>query len=189
MLASRRASVDALNRIARARLQVEGELGVEEVVAGGRAFAVGDAVIAGRNDYRIGLLNGSRGTVTAVDTKRTRITVETTEGRAVDVPTRYLDAGHLTYGYATTVHKAQGATVDTALLLVDDQSYREAAYTGLSRGRIANRVYVVTDDTHAIEAHGIQHQAPDQLATLRDAVRRSAAQELAISAPGTTLGR
>ena len=184
MLASRRASVDALNRIARARLQVEGELGAEELAAGGRAFAIGDAVIAGRNDYRIGLLNGSRGTVTAVDPKRRRITVETTEGRTVEVPTRYLAAGHLTYGYATTVHKAQGATVDTALLLVDDQSYREAAYTGLSRGRVANRVYVVTDDAHAIEAHGIKHKAPDELATLRDAVRRSAAQNLAIRSPG-----
>ncbi len=62
----------------------------------------------------------------------------TTEGRTIDVPNKYLSAGHLTHGYATTVHKAQGATVDAALLLVNDKSYREAAYTGLSRGRVAN---------------------------------------------------
>lgn len=189
MLASRRAPVEALNRLARARLREEGGLGHDEVATGGRAFAVGDVVIAGKNDYRTGLLNGTRGTVTAVDTRRQRISVETTEGRAVDVPTRYLAAGHLAHGYATTVHKAQGATVDTALLLVDDQSYREAAYTGLSRGRVANRVYVITDDSHAIEAHGIQPVTPDELATLREAVRRSAAQQMASRAPGMSLGR
>ena len=113
--------------------------GSDEVIAGGRAFAVGDAVIAGRNEYRLGTLNGSRGTVTVVDCSRRRLTVQTTEGRTVDLPTSYLAAGHLTHGYAATVHKAQGATVDVALLLIDDQSYREAAYTGLSRGRLANR--------------------------------------------------
>lgn len=187
MLASRRAPVEALNRLARARLREEEKLGAEEVVAGGRAFSVGDAVIAGRNDYRVGLINGSRGTITAVDARRSRVTVETAEGRTVDVPTPYLAAGHLAHGYATTVHKAQGATVDTALLLVDDQSYREAAYTGLSRGRVANRVYVISDDADAIEAHGIQPGIPHELATLREAVHRSAAQDLAIRAAGPRL--
>ncbi len=179
MLASRRASVDSLNRIARARLQAEGGLGSDELIAGGRAFAVGDSVIAGRNEYRLGILNGSRGTVTEVDCSRRRLTVETTEGRTVDVPTSYLAAGHLTHGYATTVHKAQGATVAVALLLIDDQSYREAAYTGLSRGRLANRVYVVSDDAEAIEAHGLSRQSTDPLRTLTEAVRRSASQQMA----------
>jgi conjugative relaxase-like TrwC/TraI family protein len=179
MLAGRRGPVETLNRLARSRLRDEGWLGPDAVVAGGRAFGVGDAVIAGKNDYRIGLLNGSRGTVTAIDTIRKRVTVETSEGRSVDVPTRYLAAGYLAHGYATTIHKAQGATVDTALLLIDDQSYREAAYTGLSRGRVANRVYVITNDSHAIEAHGLQRETPDELATLRQVVRRSAAHQLA----------
>lgn len=74
------------------------------------------------------------------------------------------------------MHKAQGATIDESLPLVDDQTYREAAYTGLSRGRVANRVYVVTDDTDAIESHGIPRETSDELATLRQAVSRSAAQ-------------
>lgn len=179
MLAGRRAQVDALNRRARDQLRDTGELGGEEVVVGGRAFAVGDAVIAGRNDYRLGLLNSTRGTVIDVDCSKSRLTVQTAEGAIVDVPRRYLAAGHLTHGYATTIHKAQGATIDESLLLIDDQSYREAAYTGLSRGRAANRVYVVTDDTHAIEAHGVRPEPPDELATLREAIGRSAAQQLA----------
>jgi ATP-dependent exoDNAse (exonuclease V) alpha subunit len=140
-------------------------------------------VIAGRNDYRLGLLDGTHGTVTAVDTRRRRVQVATTEGRTVDVPQKYLAAGHLTHGYATTVHKAQGATVDAALLLVDDQSYREAAYTGLSRGRVANRVYVISEEEDALETHALPRDRVDELDRLRQAVRRSDAQELATPKP------
>lgn len=190
MLAGRRPQVDALNRRARCRLRDAGDLGNVEIEVGGRAFAVGDAVIAGRNDYRIGLLNGTRGVVTAIDDHKRRLTVHTGEGRTVEVPHRYLAAGHLAHGYATTVHKAQGATLDVSLLLIDDQSYREAAYTGLSRGRLANRVYVITDDTNAIEAHGVRPEAADELATLRHAIRRSGAQELASrTVAGRSLGQ
>lgn len=192
MLASRRSQVDALNRRARAEMLEAGLLGEESVHVGGREFRVGDDVIAGRNDYRIGLLNGTRATVTAMDARRGALTVETTEGRTIEVRHRYLAAGHLTHGYATTVHKAQGATVDVSLLLVDDRSYREAAYTGLSRGRAANRVYVVyvvSDDLDAIEAHGIRRDPADQLVTLREAVARSAAQEMASRSRGVALGR
>jgi hypothetical protein len=33
----------------------------------------------------------------------------------VEVPFEYLEAGHLTHGYATTVHKSQGVTCDVVL--------------------------------------------------------------------------
>jgi len=54
------------------------------------------------------------------------------------VPSSYLEAGHLTHAYASTVHKAQGATVDRAYLLGSDRLYREAGYVGMSRGRLSN---------------------------------------------------
>lgn len=185
MLASRRAPVDALNRLARQQLRDHGLLGPDQLHAGGRDFAVGDTVIAGRNDYRRRVLNGTRGTVTRVDPKARSVTVDTDGGDTVEIPERYIAAGHLAHGYATTVHKAQGATVDTCLLLVDDQTYREAAYTGLSRGRLANRVYVVSSDPAALEAHGLRYEPADPMAVLQEAVHRSAAQELAV----TQLGR
>ncbi|MGH9154506.1 MAG: hypothetical protein ACRD1K_01310 [Acidimicrobiales bacterium] len=116
--------------------------------------------------------------MTSVDVQRGRIQVATEAGRSVDVPRRYLQLGRLTHGYATTVHKAQGVTIDSALLLVDDQSYREAAYTGLSRGRITNRVFVVTDEHESLDVPR-PHEARDDLAILRDAVTRSSAQQLA----------
>ncbi|MBW3651034.1 MAG: AAA family ATPase, partial [Actinobacteria bacterium] len=114
MLAGQRSQVDALNRRARAEMFDAGLLGAEALQAGGRDFRVGDDVIAGRNDYRLGLLNGTRGTVTEVDVRRRALTVLTHEGRTIEVRFPYLAAGHLTHGYATTVHKAQGATVDVS---------------------------------------------------------------------------
>ncbi len=189
MLAGRHTQVDALNRLSRKRLRDEGELGDDEVLAGGRRFATGDTVMAGYNDYRLGLLNGTRGTVTAVDIRRGRVQVATDDGRSVDVPRRYLELGRLTHGYASTVHKAQGATVDSTLLLVDDQSYREAAYTGLSRGRMANRVYVVSDDAEAAEVHVPAREVADELATLHEAVKRSGAQQMATSTRGRGVRR
>lgn len=179
MVAGRNAQVEALNRFARRRMREDGQLGDDEMVAGGRPFAVGDIVIAGYNDYRLGLLNGTRGTVSALDLERGRLTMATDDGRSIDVPRRYLQLGRLRHGYATTIHKAQGATVDATLLLVDDQSVREAVYTGLSRGRAANRIYVVSDDAEALEAHVPTPPVADELAVLRSAVERSAAQELA----------
>ncbi|MDP9387522.1 MAG: AAA family ATPase [Actinomycetota bacterium] len=93
MMAGRNTQVEALNRQARRRMREERQLGDDEVVAGGRAFAVGDVVIAVHNDYRLGLLNGTLGTVSAVDVGRSRLQMATDDGRSVDVPRRYLQLG------------------------------------------------------------------------------------------------
>src|SRR5690606_1187282 len=88
----------------------------------------------------------------------------------------YLDAGHVTHGYATTIHKAQGMTVDRCLTLGTDDLYREAGYVALSRGRTANILYAVggpgiDDDL----THAPQHDATDAVVLVRDAFGRQAA--------------
>ena len=71
------------------------------------------------------------------------------------LPARYLDDGHVAHAYATTIHKAQGMTVDHTFVLGTDDFYREVGYVALSRGRTANTLYTVgahepeTDLTHA----------------------------------------
>ena len=55
----------------------------------------------------------------------------------------YLEAGWLDHGYATTVHKSQGETVERAFVLGTGGVYREAAYVAMSRARTRSDLYVV----------------------------------------------
>lgn len=95
------------------------------------------------------------------------------------MPFEYLAAGHLTHGYATTVHKSQGATVDRCLILADDSTSREHAYTALSRGRRSNDLYATAQDHRVDERHSHEQQ-PDPLDGLRAAIGRSGAKHLAL---------
>jgi ATP-dependent exoDNAse (exonuclease V) alpha subunit len=140
MYALRRSDVDNLNKRARAHMAAAGLLGEERLVAAGREFAPGDRVMCLRNDRRLGVANGTTGTVTSV----TGGEIALADG--IRLPPTYLAAGHLTHSYASTVHKAQGATVDRAFLLGSDQLYREAGYVGLSRARLSNELFVVSSE-------------------------------------------
>ena len=48
--------------------------------------------------------------------------------------------------YALTVHKAQGVTIDRAVLVADDATTAEALYVGVTRGRDHNTALVVCDN-------------------------------------------
>jgi conjugative relaxase-like TrwC/TraI family protein len=179
MLAAHHRQVDDLNTRARERMRSAGRLGERELLLGGRACAVGDTVLALRNDYRHGILNGTRGTVTAIDETARRLEVTLDNGATVAVPFTYAEAGHLTHGYAMTIHKTQGATVDVALVLVDDTMTREQLYTALSRGRLRNVIYVSTDDLRTEIAH-IAEAGREPIQALIGIIGRTDAEELAI---------
>jgi hypothetical protein len=73
-------------------------------------------------------------------------------GRIVRLPAGYV-AESVELGYATTVHSAQGVTADTMHGLVTGEESRQQLYTMLTRGRIANHIYlqVVGDgDPHSV---------------------------------------
>lgn len=71
------------------------------------------------------------------------LTVENRSGDTVTLPGRYVQES-VELAYATTAHRAQGATVDTGHLLVADQLTRALMYVGMTRGRVANHAYVAT---------------------------------------------
>ncbi len=179
MVAARLADTDDLNRRARYVLYDEGHLGKDEVVLGGRPYAERDQVLALRNDYRLGLLNGTRAVVERIDTRRHEMTLDVSGRERLVVPFTYAEAGHLTHGYATTIHKAQGATVDRCYVLADDTLSREHAYTALSRGRHGNELYAVAADRRADERHAVEIE-PDQLAAIRHGLGRRAAKQMAV---------
>lgn len=151
MLAVRRTDVADLNHGAQAALTSGGHLdstGPRVDLGGGTQALIGDQIICGRNDRRAGLTNGTRLTVTDLDPTTRTITGHTPNGAKVVVPGDYVTEGHVALDYASTVHKAQGRTVDVALLLGDDRLFAEAGYVGLSRGRHRNQLYVVAAHPH-----------------------------------------
>jgi ATP-dependent exoDNAse (exonuclease V) alpha subunit len=177
MLARRRVDVADLNARARQALKADGYLDdTTETAVAGLALCEGDWVLARRNNRRLGVHNGDLGVVARVDDGA--ITVVLDRGPTVALPSEYVAAGHLDYGYALTVHKAQGATCDRTYVLGDDSLAQELGYTAMSRGRKRNQLYVMAPDAEQENPGGhdtVDHRRFD----LVEALRRSEAQVLA----------
>ena len=184
MLALRREDVAELNGRARALMRASGRLGDSELQAAGRAFAAGDRVLATVADRRLGVLNGSRGRVEAVDAATRALDVRLDDGQIVRLPADYLEDGHLDHGYASTGHRAQGMTVQRAYVLGGEETYREWGYTALSRHRQEARFYLTAPpppDRGQPRLPGIADDpAEDPMAGVVRALGRSRAKELAL---------
>lgn len=183
MLAAHHDAVRDLNARARDRMAAAGRLELETIELGGREYAVGDQVLGLANDYRIGILNGTRATIAAIDERRHELHLRVAEDAVVRVPFAYAEAGHLAHGYATTIHKAQGATCDHALVLVDETMPREAIYTAMSRGRHRNDLYLAIDTGRDDIAHAPEI-TPEPMTALAASIQRSGAQQMAIDGMG-----
>jgi conjugative relaxase-like TrwC/TraI family protein len=148
ILASRNEDVRALNKLARSSDAVT--LTGPSYVVAGNEFRISDEVMMLRNDKRIGVRNGDRGSVFDVDVA-TRSLVVAFKDRTISLPASYLESGHVTHGYAITVHKAQGLTCDRAFVLGTEDLYREMGYVAMSRGRLSNELYAVGERRIEIE--------------------------------------
>ncbi|MGH9014108.1 MAG: MobF family relaxase, partial [Acidimicrobiia bacterium] len=90
MLAARQRDVDELNGRARALQAASGVLTGPTLLVGGRAYQAGDRVMTLKNEYRLGVRNGTRGTVLAVDGSQRALIVATTTGATITLPARYI---------------------------------------------------------------------------------------------------
>jgi len=148
MLAHTRADVAELNRLARGRMREGGALKSEDQVLrterGERAFAVGDRLMFLRNERSLGVKNGTLGTVERVDGGGLAVRLDGPERRLVSFDLK--DYAHIDHGYAATIHKSQGVTVDRAHLLATEGLDRHAAYVGLSRHREAVSLHYGVED-------------------------------------------
>ena len=134
MLAYTRADAAALNALARARLWMSGELGEDQAVKtvrGVRDFAAGDRLMFLRNERSLGVKNGTLGTVESVSARGMAVRLD--DGRRVGFDVK--DYADLDHGYAATIHKAQGVTVEHAHVLASGHMDRHAAYVAMTRHR------------------------------------------------------
>ncbi|WP_093663460.1 hypothetical protein [Sphingomonas gellani] len=137
--------VQALNHAARDRLRIARQLGEDTALRaerGQRTFASGDRIMFLKNERSMGVKNGSLGIVQSVTAARMAVTLD--DGRMVAFDLK--DYAHVDHGYAATIHKAQGVTVDRAHVLATPGLDRHAAYVALSRHRDTVGLHYGRDD-------------------------------------------
>jgi len=137
--------VRALNEAARMRMRVAGDLGNEvrvTVERGDRGFASGDRVMFLQNQRGLGVKNGTLGTIEQVSAQS--MTVQTDDGRSVRFDLK--DYNRIDHGYAATIHKAQGMTVDRIHVLATPGMDAHSSYVALSRHRDGMELHYGRDD-------------------------------------------
>ncbi|MDQ0322447.1 Ti-type conjugative transfer relaxase TraA [Pararhizobium capsulatum DSM 1112] len=137
MLAHLRRDVRMLNVMARDKLVERGILSeghAFKTADGIRHFDTGDQIVFLKNEGSLGVKNGIIGRV--VEAAPNRISVVVGEGdqlRQVSVEQRFYN--NLDHGYATTIHKSQGATVDRVKVLASLSLDRHLTYVAMTRHR------------------------------------------------------
>ncbi len=139
------AEVRELNDEARERLRASGDLGQDvgvQAERGERQFASGDRIMFLRNERSMGVKNGTLGTVEQVSAERMGVRLD--DGRQVGFDVK--DYAAVDHGYAATIHKSQGVTVDRVDVLATPGMDRHAAYVALSRHRDGVQLHYGRDD-------------------------------------------
>ncbi|TBG13372.1 Ti-type conjugative transfer relaxase TraA, partial (plasmid) [Rhizobium leguminosarum] len=183
-MAHRRDDVRAINAGIRAQLQERGELakgshppgdkGEElsyQTNNGKRSFARGDRIVFLENNRDLAVKNGMLGEVIAVapDAIQVRLDgkAQTPDGqRQVIIPVNSYQA--FDHGYATTIHKTQGATVDRSFVLASTTMDRHLTYVAMTRHREEVQLYAGLDAfktlrslTEALSRSGVKETTLD----------------------------
>ncbi|MDQ4419829.1 Ti-type conjugative transfer relaxase TraA [Sphingobium sp. DEHP117] len=145
ILAHTNDEVRELNEAARDRMRHAGQLGDDMLVKterGPRTFASGDRIMFLKNERSLGVKNGTLGTVEKVGPEH--VAVRTDEGRNVAFDMK--DYAHVDHGYAATIHKAQGMTVERAHVLATSGMDSHGSYVAMSRHRDGVQLHYGRDD-------------------------------------------
>jgi ATP-dependent exoDNAse (exonuclease V) alpha subunit len=160
-------------KLAREHRSDLGELGAGRSY-GGTPIAVGERVIWCNNDARVGVDNGTRGTVRHADA--IHVVLETDSGAVRELPASYA-ADHVEHAYCLAGHGIQGGTVERAVVVASPEALtRGWSYSALSRARGATRLLI--SDTARPEAERAEHAPTDaqpeqsRSATIARAARR-----------------
>ncbi|MDN5698774.1 MAG: relaxase domain-containing protein [Kocuria sp.] len=219
MMAPTNAQVTALNEMAQARALHRGDLDTSaQVTTEADATIYGhDRIVTRRNARALGLnqgkdfvKNGDTWDVNQVHEDGRLTVTHTGHGGKITLPAAYVRE-NVELGYASTINRAQGATVDTAHTVLDATTDRAGAYVGATRGKFGNHLYVVTGEnstrdevletiTGAYETNLSVHEQVERLraenrsvperlglyTALSDQARSQAMEHVAIQALGAT---
>jgi Ti-type conjugative transfer relaxase TraA len=196
-LTHRRVDVRAINADIRAALQQRGQLARGEQGTlgrelayqtndGMRSFAPGDRIVLLENNRDLNVKNGMLGTVQAVEPDALQIRLDgagQNNARTVSIPVNSYQS--FDHGYATTIHKSQGATVDRAFVMASRTMDRHLTYVAMTRHRHSVKLYASRDELKDMKAlsasmsrSGVKETTLDYTGVF--AARRGLAEELGV---------
>ena len=123
-------------------------LGPELVAPGGRGYRAGDRVITLAPGPHGAWATSERAVVSSVDPVNGSLVAVTDDGRQLHMGADDIGKDKLSYRFAMTAHRAQGATVGSTYALADGGE-RELADVAMSRAKGESHVYVVANDMHS----------------------------------------
>nr|EDZ37984.1 MAG: Conjugal transfer protein, TraA [Leptospirillum sp. Group II '5-way CG']EES53692.1 MAG: putative conjugal transfer protein (TraA) [Leptospirillum ferrodiazotrophum] len=175
LTAYRREDVRELNDRARAEMKTFGSLTgprVETTVRdregnseGKREFQAGERLYFKKNDRKLGVMNGETGTLANIDVtsdgKDCVFTVKMDNGKEIRFDPR--DYAQIDYGYAVTIHKSQGETVDFSSNLVTGMGLN-ALYVQLTRHRDGTQIVLTEDQIDKMAQNsGVELEPTDRM--------------------------
>ncbi len=120
---------------------------------GRRGFAPGDRIVFLENNRDLGVKNGMLGTVGAVEPDAIQVRLDGAgqhAARQLSIPVKSYQS--FDHGYATTIHKSQGATVDRAFVLASTTMDRHLTYVAMTRHRETVGLYAGRDELKDLKA-------------------------------------
>ncbi len=129
------------------------------VTARGERIGLGDRVATRRNDPDLGVANRQTWTVTGIGEDGSLILHG--HGRDREIPAEYATR-FVELAYATTVHGAQGETVDRAHVAIGDTTGAAAAYVAMTRGRHGNTAHLVAESVEEARRQWVEVFARDR---------------------------
>nr|WP_120492045.1 MobF family relaxase [Corynebacterium lactis] len=117
----------------------------------GHTAFIGDTILT-RNNHNapqpdgttLRVLNGQKWTIDHIDRDGAITAINAESGRSIILDSDYV-RHHCQLGYASTIHRAQGVTVDCTHAVVDASTDRRGLYVALTRGKHENRLWTITD--------------------------------------------
>jgi conjugative relaxase-like TrwC/TraI family protein len=158
VLTSLRQDADKINVAVREKLLEQGLInkrGIEfNNLKTDMNIAKGDRIMFTSNDYKLDVRNGQRATIESATDFDGHITAVLDNGQRREFNIK--DYQNIDYGWASTTHKAQGATVERAIVYGfsgESMASQQATYVQISRAKAETKLFIVAGE-RGVEREG-----------------------------------
>ena len=145
MIAFTNKEVDQLNRMARSRKSEMGLLGGKEheveTNKGTLKLAEWDKILFLKNNKDLGVMNGMIGEVRGIHEDKIAVVINKFKENEREIIFNTKDYNHLSYGYAATAHKIQGATFGYTQTLISQYFNKNIGYVANTRHQFEHDIY------------------------------------------------